>query len=166
MRKLSPATQVLGLAAWLLVCFTIAGLGAVASIDATAFYTHLELPDWAPPASVFGPAWTTIFVLMAVAAWLVWRQGGFRCARVALSLFLAHLPINALWSWLFFAWRLGGAAFADVLLLWITIAVLLVLFWRRSRYSGVLLLPYLAWVTFAAALNFTVWRLNPDLTGQ
>jgi tryptophan-rich sensory protein len=102
---------------------------------------------------------------MGVSAWLVWRERGFAGARAALALFIVQLAVNALWSWLFFAWRLGGAAFAEVLLLWCLIVATAIAFRRIRPLAAVLLLPYLAWVTFAAALTFAVWRLNPALLG-
>lgn len=163
--SLPARTQAAGLIAWLALCFLTAALGAWASIGAPAFYGRLTQPDWAPPAWLFGPVWTTLYAMMAVAAWLVWRQGGLRAQRVALSLFVLQLFFNGLWSWLFFAWQLGGPAFFDILLLWVLIVATIVCFWRSSRLAGALMLPYLAWVSFAAALNFSVWRLNPALLG-
>ena len=109
--------------------------------------------------------WTVLFLLMAVAGWLVWRRHGVAGARLALGLFVAQMVANALWSWLFFAWRLGGPAFVEVLLLWALIAATLWTFWRLHRLAAVLLAPYLAWVSFAAVLNFTLWRMNPGLLG-
>ncbi|HET7649612.1 MAG TPA: TspO/MBR family protein, partial [Gammaproteobacteria bacterium] len=94
-----------------------------------------------------------------------WRRQGFRAARIALSLFLLQLAFNALWSWLFFAWHLGAAAFADIVLLWVLIVATLVAFWRHSRAAGALLVPYLLWVSFALALNYSIWQLNPTLLG-
>ncbi|CAN7188511.1 tryptophan-rich sensory protein [Pseudorhodoferax sp. LjRoot39] len=150
----------LGLLGWLLLCFSVAALGAFASRGAPAFYAQLEQPAWAPPASVFGPVWTLLYLMMAVAAWQVWRLRGW-C--VPLLLFLVQLAANGLWSWLFFGWRLGGPAFADIVLLWALLAATLAGFWRVRRSAGLLLLPYLAWVTFAAALNWAVWQRNPGL---
>ena len=103
---------------------------------------------------------------MATAAWLVWRVPQPSKARSgALSLFVIQLVANALWSWLFFAWHLGGLAFAEVLLLWLLIASTLLAFWRLNPTAGLLLVPYLAWVTFASALNYTLWQLNPAVLG-
>ena len=102
---------------------------------------------------------------MGIAAWLVWRLGGFHANRQALILFLGQLAVNALWSWLFFAWHLGAAAFAEVLLLWLLILATMILFWKKCALSGVLLLPYFLWVTFASALNFSLWQLNPQILG-
>ncbi len=157
--------QLLGLAVSLLVTFAAAAVGAVASIQAASFYLRLERPAWAPPASVFGPVWSVLYALMAVAAWLVWRKGGWRVQRSALTLFLVQLILNALWSWLFFGWHRGGLAFADIVVLLISIVATLIAFWRVDRAAGALLLPYLAWVAFASALNFTVWQLNPQELG-
>jgi tryptophan-rich sensory protein len=157
--------QIIGLGGWLLLSFIVSAIGAAASVQAKSFYGQLAQPAWAPPGWVFGPVWTVLYVLMAVAAWLVWRSGGFLQNRLALGFFLAQLVFNALWSWLFFGWRLGGWAFVDILALLVSLAITLVLFWRVRRAAGVLLIPYLAWVTFAAVLNFVVWQMNPQVLG-
>jgi benzodiazapine receptor len=159
----SNRRQLIGFVGWLVLTFATATIGAIASASAGAFYAELILPAWAPPGWVFGPVWTVLYILMAVSAWLVWRERGFSGARGALLLFIAQLGANALWSWLFFAWRLGGFAFAEVLLLWFLIAMTVFGFWRLKRFAAALLLPYLAWVAFASALNFAIWRLNPQL---
>lgn len=157
--------HLIGLFTWLFVCFIAAAIGAVASVNAGIFYTQLVRPEWAPPPSVFGPVWTTLYALMAISAWLVWRIDGFRTTRTALILFLIQLSINALWSWLFFAWHRGGLAFVDILLLWILIVATLIHFWRLKPLAGALLIPYLLWVSFAAVLNYSVWQLNPQVLG-
>lgn len=163
-RKPSRAAQAAGLAGWLALCFATSAVGALASRQAGAFYAELARPAWAPPAWLFGPVWSLLFLCMAVAAWLVWRVPHTgRGKAVALALFVVQLAANALWSWLFFAWHLGGAAFADVLLLWLLIAATMAAFWRISGIAGMLLLPYLLWVTFASALNWALWRANPGL---
>ncbi len=154
--------QIAGLVAWLGLSFIAATIGAVASIEAGAFYTQLQRPEWAPPPTVFGPVWTMLYTLMGIAAWLVWRVGGLRAAQSALSLFTVQLAINALWSWLFFGWHRGALAFADVLLLWALIVATLISFWRITPLAGALLIPYLLWVSFATALNLSVWQLNPQ----
>lgn len=156
-----PGTQALGLIAWLALSLATGGLGAIASVNAASFYAQLAKPAWAPPASVFGPVWTTLYVLMGVAAWLVWRTPQAR--RLALGLFVAQLAVNALWSWLFFAWNLGALAFADVLLLLVLIAATIAAFWRASRLAAALLVPYLLWVGFATVLTWMVWRGNPGM---
>lgn len=163
MTRMPATTQILGLAGWLAVTSVAAGIGAAASVEAASFYRELALPAWAPPGWIFGPVWTALYALMAIAAWLLWRIAGLRAARGALTLFVLQLALNALWSWLFFGWHRGALAFADVVVLWLLVAATIVAFWRRRAMAGALLLPYLLWVSFAAALNLVVWRLNPNL---
>jgi translocator protein len=163
LQEASPLRQALGLIGWLVLTFATAAVGAVASASADAFYAELTRPTWAPPGWLFAPIWSTLYALMGFSAWLVWRSRGFAGARTALVLFIVQLAANALWSWLFFVWHLGALAFAEVLLLWCLIVATIVSFWRASTPAAVLLLPYLAWVTFASALSFAVWRLNPAL---
>jgi tryptophan-rich sensory protein len=162
---MSTRKQIVGLVTWLIVSFMAATIGGAATIQAGPFYTQLLRPDWAPPPTIFGPVWTVLYVLMGIAAWLVWRVGGFRAARPALTLFLVQLALNALWSWLFFGWHRGALAFADILLLLALIVVTLLAFWRIRPLAGVLLVPYLLWVSFASALNYSVWQLNPQVLG-
>lgn len=157
--------QVLGFFGWLGICFLAAALGALASVQAGAFYQSLVRPHWAPPGWLFGPVWTVLYILMAISAWLVWREHGFRKAGLALSLFLVQLAVNALWTWLFFVWRLGSLAFAEILILWLLILATAWMFGRRSRVAGALLLPYLAWVSFASVLTWAVWRSNLHTLG-
>ena len=102
---------------------------------------------------------------MGIAAWLVWRQRGFRECGVALWLFIAQLMANSLWSWLFFSWHKGALAFYEILILWVLLLCTVAAFWRARRLAGALLLPYLAWVTFATALCFAIWRSNPAALG-
>lgn len=165
MAAASIQKQVLGLIGWLIVCFGTSAVGAIASIRAKAFYAQLAQPAWAPPPGLFGPVWTTLYLLMAVAAWLVWRAGGFRANPAALPCFLGQLVLNGLWSWLFFAWHRGALAFVDTLVLWLLILATLVAFWRVRPVAGVLLIPYLLWVGFASILNYALWQLNPHVLG-
>lgn len=165
MTSLSKQKQFSGLVVWLVISFAASAIGAVASIQAQSFYADLSQPTWAPPGSVFGPVWTTLYALMAIAAWLVWREGGFRKHRTALLLFLVQLAVNALWSWLFFAWHLGAYAFIDIIVLWFLIVATIVTFWRVKPWAGALLIPYVLWVSFAVFLNYTVWQLNPQILG-
>lgn len=178
---MSTGRQIAGLAGWLALAFAAAACGAAASVRAREFYGALTLPAWAPPGWVFGPVWTVLYAMMAVAAWLVWRGGG-RQGRAghdhqtgdaiagfmegkALGLFLIQLGANALWSWLFFAWRLGAWASLEIVVLWALVAATTVAFWRRSRWAGALMIPYLLWVSFATALCYAIWRLNPEVLG-
>lgn len=159
----SKRKNILGFFGWLAVTFIAAGIGSAASIDAGPFYLQLARPEWAPPAWVFGPVWTALYFLMAVSAWLIWREGGFGAQRKELTVFLAQLGLNALWSCLFFGWHLGAWAFVDIIALWIGILATLLFFWRVKPLAGALLIPYFIWVSFAAALNYAVWRLNPSV---
>jgi tryptophan-rich sensory protein len=152
--------QSLGLLAWLAATFAAGSVGAVASAQAASFYAQLCQPTWAPPAWLFGPVWTTLYILMAVAAWLVWRKHGFSGAATALWLFIIQLLANALWTWLFFALHLGALSFAEIVLLWLLIAATIFAFWPLQRLAALLLLPYLIWVSLATALTFSLWQLN------
>jgi tryptophan-rich sensory protein len=158
--RVNPWIALLG---WLAACAAAATIGAIASANASEFYAGLDKPDWAPPAGVFGPVWTVLYASMAVAAWLVWRERSWARARGALGLFVLQLAVNALWSWLFFAWRRGGLAFADIVVLLVLIAATMIAFARVRRLAAWVLVPYLLWVCFAAALNWTVWQRNPQL---
>jgi tryptophan-rich sensory protein len=165
MTKRSKRRRTAGLAGSLVISFVAAAVGAIASVEAKAFYGQLELPSWAPPSALFGPVWTALYAMMGVAAWLVWNAGGFASNRRALTLFVLQLAVNALWSWLFFYWHRGAWAFADIVLLWVLIVGTLISFWRVRALAGALLVPYLLWVSFASALNYSVWKLNPELLG-
>jgi len=151
----------LGLAVFIALCFLAAGIGSLwTSPNVNTWYAGLQKPPWTPPGWVFGPVWSILYLSMAVAAWLVWRKEGFSGARLPLSLFGVQLVLNAAWSGLFFALRSPGAALVEILLLWCAILATTVAFWGRSRPAAWLMAPYLAWVTFAVGLNFSIWRLN------
>jgi tryptophan-rich sensory protein len=155
----SSSTQsALALAGWLLLSFSAAAIGGF--FVPGAWYGTLKKPSWNPPSWIFGPVWSVLYTTMAVAAWLVWKRGGFAGQRLALSLFLAQLLFNALWSPLFFGLRHPALAFVDIVLLWLALLGTVAAFWIARPVAGALLLPYLAWVTFASALNFALWRLN------
>jgi benzodiazapine receptor len=151
----------IGLLGWLALALATGGVGAIASVDAASFYAQLAKPPWAPPAGVFGPVWSVLYVLMGVAAWLVWRSPGPR--RAALTLFVLQLAANALWSWLFFGWHRGALAAVEVVVLLLLIAAMVAAFWRASRPAALLVVPYLLWVAFATALTWSIWRSNPGL---
>jgi tryptophan-rich sensory protein len=151
----------IGLVVFIGVCLGAAGLGALATApEIDGWYRELTKPSWNPPAWVFGPVWTTLYVMMATAAWLVWQQRGLAAAAGPLALFCVQLALNIAWSWIFFGMHQVGWAFVDLVLLWLAIAATMVAFFKRSTYAGLLLVPYLAWVSFAGALNFAIWRLN------
>lgn len=146
----------------LVVCLGVGSAGAVfTSRSVDTWYAGLAKPWWNPPTWVFGPVWTTLYAAMALAAWAVWRRRGFRGGAVAFGWFALQLALNALWSPLFFGLRNPWAALVDVALLWAAIGATLAAFWKISRLGGILLVPYWLWVSFAAVLNFAIWRLNP-----
>jgi len=158
---MTKGRQALGLLVALAIAFAAAGIGsAFTSQSVGDWYAGLEKPSFNPPSWVFGPVWSVLYTLMAVAAWLVWRQGGWMSARVALGLYAVQLVLNATWSALFFGARMPGAAFVELVVLWLAIVATTVAFFRKSVPAGALLVPYLAWTTFAGVLNFTLWRLN------
>jgi benzodiazapine receptor len=152
------ARSVLGLVGWLGASLAAAWTGS--RYMPGAWYAALAKPTWTPPSALFAPVWTVLYVLMAVAAWLVWRRAGFAGAGVALSLFIVQLVLNALWSYLFFGAHRPDLAFFEIVVLWVLILVVAVLFWREVQVAGVLMLPYLAWVGFASCLNFALWQVN------
>lgn len=158
----------LALLGWVGLAGLAGAVGGIASRDAGTFYRALEKPAWAPPAWLFGPVWTALYLLMGVAAWLVWRSSSASATapdrgarRRALVLFVAQLALNALWTWLFFVWRQGALAFGEIVLLWLAVAMTAWQFGRVRPLAGWCLVPYLGWVSFAAALTWAVWQRNP-----
>jgi benzodiazapine receptor len=156
--NLSLPIRVVGLICWLLICFAAATSGIFISVG--DWYATLNKPSWNPPSWLFGPVWSVLYCMMAVAAWLVWCKGGWREQRIPLGLFLLQLALNMMWTPLFFGLHMPGLAFAEMSILWITLSLTIKAFWKVSPFAGATLLPYLAWITFAAVLNFTIWRLN------
>jgi len=151
----------LALGVALAACFGAAAAGGLAtSRSVGTWYLTLHKPTWTPPSWLFGPVWTLLYAMMAVAAWLVWRKAGSSARTAALALFGVQLLLNALWSGLFFGLRNPGAAFADIVLLWLALSGTVAVFFRVTAWAGWLLVPYFLWTTFAAVLNFSIWRLN------
>ena len=128
------------------------------------WYESLRKPAWNPPHWIFGPVWSALYAMMAVAAWSVWRPKGFTAAKLPLTLFLLQLALNATWTPLFFGLRRPGSAMICIALLWLAILTTLIEFRKVSPMATALMIPYLAWVTFASALNFELWRLNASTT--
>ncbi|MFC0170246.1 TspO/MBR family protein [Pseudoduganella danionis] len=149
---------------WFPLTFACAALGARASISAATFYGALQRPDWAPPAWLFGPVWSVLYLLMAIAAWRISRHPD-HVSRKTLLLYTAQLALNALWSWLFFGWHQGALAFVCLLAMWLLILSTILSFGRLERLAGLLLWPYLAWVSFAGVLCYTIWQMNPAQLG-
>jgi tryptophan-rich sensory protein len=137
-------------------------IGSFATMRAIpTWYKGLAKPSFNPPAWLFGPAWTVLYLMMAVAAWLVWKQGlGAPGVKLALAAFLVQLVLNCLWSIVFFGLRSPLAGLVDIVAMWLAILATIVLFFRVSTPAGLLLLPYIAWVSFAALLNAAILRLN------
>jgi translocator protein len=154
----SSARMFLSLAGWMLLSVAAASMGGL--FMPGDWYAALKKPSWNPPAWIFGPVWTALYAMMGMAAWLVWKQGGFAAQRRPLTAFLVQLALNAAWTPLFFGLHWTGLAFAEIVLLWLAIAATIALFRPVNLAAAWLLAPYLAWVSFAAALNFTLWRLN------
>jgi tryptophan-rich sensory protein len=153
--------QAIALAVSVGICLGAAGMGSVLTAPSLhPWYATLRKPTWTPPNWLFGPVWTALYLGMAVAAWLVWRQAGFSHARLPLTLFAVQLALNVAWSGIFFGLRSPGVAFLEVVLLWLFILSTAIAFWPLSRTASWLLVPYLIWVTFASALNAAIWRMN------
>jgi tryptophan-rich sensory protein len=148
----------------------IAALAAMGLTFGTAFvgsrfpvddwYAGLTKPAWNPPNWLFAPVWTALYLLMAIAAWLVWRESGFSGAAVPLAVFVLQLILNAGWSWIFFGRHEIRLALIEIVILWLAILWTVLAFWRVSPVAGALLVPYLLWVSFASVLNYAIWRLN------
>ncbi len=137
-------------------------IGSVATVPAIeGWYAGIVKPAFNPPSWVFGPVWTTLFALMGIAAFLVWKRGlDRRDVKIALSIFIAQLVLNTLWSIIFFGLQSPGGAMIEIILLWFAILATIITFAKISKSASWLLLPYIAWVSFAGFLNFTIWRLN------
>jgi len=144
----------------MLVTFAAATVGTLASVNAADYYRSLRLPDWAPPAWLFGPVWTVLYLMMAVAAGLAIAKAGPERQQAAAGLFGAQLALNALWSWVFFAWQQLGWALAEIVLLLALIIANIVTFWKIRPVAGILMVPYALWVSFATALNAAIFLLN------
>jgi tryptophan-rich sensory protein len=149
------------LVAFLALCFGVAALGGWWTAESVGtWYKTLRKPSWNPPSWVFGPVWTALYTMMAVAAWLVWRRRREVPVRVPLTLFAVQLALNLAWSGLFFAMRRPDLGVLDIAALWVVLAATTAAFFRVRTLAGALLVPYLLWVSFAAALNVALWRLN------
>jgi benzodiazapine receptor len=155
---MTTTVAIIGAAGWLVFTFAAAALGARFLPD--EWYRRLNKPTWNPPNSIFAPVWTILYLMMAAAAWLVWWRHGIGGALISLLLFVAQLLLNAAWTWLFFGRHQIRGALIDIVILWLTILATLISFWKLEPVAGMLLLPYLAWVSFATVLNWTIWQMN------
>lgn len=147
---------------FLAASFAAATIGGIATGPGVRdWYPTLNKPTWNPPAWLFGPVWTFLYLCIAVAGFIAWRKTGFAGAKGTMLLFTLQLILNAAWSWVFFGLRQPGWGFAEIIVLWASILATTIALLRVSQPAGLLFVPYLAWVTFAAVLNGTIWRLNP-----
>ena len=150
----------LALIGWLALCFAVGGLSSIILARAVpTWYAALAKPPLTPPNHLFGPVWT-IYTLIAVSAWIVWKTRPSPCRRRGLRLFCIQLALNFLWTWIFFGAHQMLTAFVDLVVLWIAILLTIQTFRKMSTAAAWLLVPYLAWVTFAGYLNFAIWKLN------
>jgi translocator protein len=150
--------SILGAIGWLGITFSAAWLGSRFLPD--EWYKNLEKPHWNPPNWIFAPVWSVLYLLMAMAAWLVWKQFGLMSALGPLGLFIVQLGLNAAWTWTFFGLHRPNVALGEITVLWLAILMTIILFWRLVPLSGIVMLPYLAWTSFAAFLNWSIWRMN------
>lgn len=148
----------MALLGWL--ALTIAASATSVFVSTDGWYAGLLKPPWNPPGWLFGPVWTLLYTMMAVAAWLVWREGGWKAQKRALGLYLVQWALNALWTPLFFRLHWPGLAFAEILALDMAVLATLIALWRVKRLAGALMVPYALWLGFATILNCTIWRLN------
>lgn len=157
---LSRGRDYAGLAAFLLLVAVVSAAGGWATSSSVGtWYPGLVKPSFNPPAWLFGPVWTVLYAMIAVAGWRLWRRGG-PASRLALTAWGVQLLLNLVWSFLFFGGRMIGAALVEIVVLLAAIAATIVLAWRVERAAAWLLVPYLAWVSFATLLNAALWRLN------
>lgn len=151
----------IALAGFVGVCFLAAAIGGFfTNLSVQSWYPTLRKPSWTPPSWLFGPVWTTLYVMMGVAAWLVWREKGFSGAAWPLRLFFIQLALNAAWSVIFFGMRSLGWAVVEIALLWGFILLTALSFWLVRPAAGLLMVPYFVWVSYAAVLNYSIWKLN------
>lgn len=151
----------LGLVGWIILSFTAAGVGSsftVPQID--TWYAGLEKPSFNPPNWIFGPVWSTLYLMMAVAVWLIWKNEGWTNAPHSLGMWCFQLLLNTTWSVLFFGLENPMLAAFEIVVLWISILITIVAFWRHDRLAALLMLPYLLWVSFATMLNISIAVLN------
>jgi benzodiazapine receptor len=150
--------SIIGLACFIAASFLAALTGAW--FRPGEWYKRLRKPSWRPPDRLFAPVWTLLYLLIAVSGWLVWREAGFGGAALPLTVYVLQIALNAAWTPLFFGLHRPDLGFVDIVLVWMSIIATIVLFYPIHVVAALLLVPYLAWVTFATALNFAVWRLN------
>lgn len=147
---------------FILLVEALGNIGSFATFsEITTWYATLEKPSFNPPNWLFAPVWTLLFALMGIALYLIWREGWDKPkVKQAIGVFGAQMILNILWSFLFFGFHLPGVAFAEIVILWLMIILNIAVFYKISKTAGLLLVPYLAWVSFASILNYAIWQLN------
>ena len=150
--------SMLGLAGFVLLVVAVAGTGSI--FKPGDWYETLAKPVWTPPNWLFPVAWTLLYLMIAFAGWLVWRNVGFAAAGLGFAFYFAQLALNAAWSWLFFGLHRIELALVDVIAMWLAIVATMVAFYAKHPGAAYLLAPYLVWVSYAAVLNLAVWRMN------
>lgn len=155
------ASSLIALLGFVAACFAAALTGVF--FRPGVWYERLVKPSWRPPNRLFAPVWTALYFSIAVSGWLVWREVGFSGAALALAVYAIQLVLNAAWTPIFFGLHRPGLGFLNIVLVWLSIVATMLLFYPVHAGAALLLLPYLLWVSFAAALNFAIWRLNPQL---
>ena len=153
------ASSLVALLGFIAACFVVALTGSF--FRPGVWYERLVKPSWRPPNWLFAPVWTVLYFMIAISGWLVWREAGFSGAALALTVYAIQLVLNAAWTPIFFGLHRAGLGLLDIVLVWLSIVATIWLFYPIHAGAALLLLPYLLWVTFAAALNFAIWRLNP-----
>lgn len=155
---MKKSKKIWGLIGWIVLC-SLAGIFG-AQFEPGSWYEALQKPAWTPPNWVFPVVWPILYILMGISAWLIWKLKTTKLTDSVFTWFYMQLALNALWSWLFFGMHYIGTALAEILLLWTAIIFTILLFWNKRRLAGALLVPYLAWVSYASALTFAIWKLN------
>ena len=147
-----------GLVFWIVLTFSVAAFASL--FEPAEWYTQIAKPTWTPPGWLFGPVWGILYLAMSISAWLIWRLRSRRAVSLPLGFYLMQLAVNGLWSWMFFGRQWVGLALINLIFLVILVAITAALFLRVRKTAGLMLLPYLLWVSFAAVLNFQIWRIN------
>ncbi len=158
---LKSRRDVLGLLAFVILCLAVSGIGgAITATSVGTWYQGLQKPPFNPPDWVFAPVWTTLYILMGIAAWRTWRLARSVARRKALMVFALQLGLNLAWSFLFFGLQRIDLALVEIAILLLAIIANTMMFWRIDRLAGVLFVPYIAWVAYATILNASLWLLN------
>lgn len=155
---MSKSKKIGALFGWIVLC-SLAGIFG-AQFEPGAWYESLQKPSWTPPNWVFPVVWPILYLMMGVSAWLIWKMKEVSIGDTEFRWFYLQLLLNAIWSWIFFGRQMISTALADIFLLWIAILFTILLFWNRNRSAGLLLIPYLLWISYASALNLAIWQLN------